>query len=66
MQVTLIWLGMIVIGALILCPAIAMLDLDPLPGDFLLHFGTMHIYMPFTESAILSGSLTLLFLVLRR
>ena len=66
MQAALIWLGMMVIGALILCPALAMLNLDPLPGDFTLQWGTAHFYMPFTESMIVSVSLTLLFLILRR
>ena len=55
-----------VIGALILCPVIAMLDLDPLPGDFTLRWETTHFYMPFTESLIVSVSLTLLFFLLRR
>jgi Protein of unknown function (DUF2905) len=66
MRERILWLGLMVIGALILCPAIAMLGLDPLPGDFTFHWGQTAIYMPFGTSLIVSVSLTLLFFLLRR
>ena len=66
MRGRIIWIAMVLIGALILCPAIAMLDLDPLPGDFSFTWGQTQIYMPFVSSLIVSVSLTLLFLLFRR
>ncbi len=56
----------ILLGAVILCPAVALFGFDPLPGDFHVNFGDIHIYMPLGTSLIASGALTLLFLFVRR
>lgn len=66
MRSRLIWIALILVGAVILCPAVAYMGLDPLPGDFTFTWGQTQIYMPFATSLIVSVSLTLLFLILRR
>jgi hypothetical protein len=61
------WIAIILIGAIVLAPAIGMIGLDPLlPGDFTLHVGNAHIYLPLGTAFAVSGSLTLLFLIMRR
>jgi len=61
------WIAIILIGAIVLAPAIGMIGLDPLlPGDFTLRLGSTHIYMPLGTSLAVSVSLTLLFLFMRR
>jgi hypothetical protein len=62
----LIWAGLMLIGALILSPAVALLGLDPLPGDFHFTIAETHVYLPLATSLIVSVSLTLLFFFLRR
>jgi hypothetical protein len=57
---------MVLLGALLLCPAVAFFGFDPLPGDFQVNYGDIHIYVPFGTSLIGSVALTLLFLVVRR
>ncbi len=42
----LVYLGVIVIGALIFSQAIALMDLDPLPGDILYDTDKWHIHIP--------------------
>jgi hypothetical protein len=66
MRKWLIWAGLMLVGALILSPAVALLGLDPLPGDFKFTIGQTHIYLPLATSLIASVSLTLLFFFLRR
>ena len=60
------WAVIILLGAVILCPAVAFFGFDPLPGDFHLNFGDIHLYVPLGTSLIASGALTLLFLIMRR
>jgi hypothetical protein len=60
------WAVIILLGALLLSPAVAYLGLDPLPGDFHVNFGDTHLYIPLGTSLIASGALTLLFLIMRR
>ncbi len=42
----LIYLGIFLVGALVLSQAIAMIDLDPLPGDILYDHENWHIHIP--------------------
>ena len=60
------WATIILLGALLLSPAVAYFNFDPLPGDFHLNFGDTHLYIPFGTSLIASAALTLLFFILRR
>jgi hypothetical protein len=60
------WALIVVLGGLLLSPAVAYFDLEPLPGDFHLTVGDMHLYIPLVTSMIPSGALTLLFLIMRR
>jgi hypothetical protein len=60
------WAMIVLAGALLLCPAVALFGFDPLPGDFSLNFGQSHIFVPLGTSMIASVALTLLFLLLRR
>ena len=62
----LIYLGIIVIGTLIFSQVIAMMDLEPLPGDILYDRGTLHIHIPVLYSLGTSVVLALLFWFLRR
>ena len=60
------WVLLMLAGAVILSPVVAMLGLDPLPGDFHMHFGETNLYVPLGTSLIASVALTLLFFTLRR
>lgn len=54
-------LGLLVIGALVLSPAIMALDVDPVPGDLALRLGQAHISIPLAYSLCASLGLTLLY-----
>ncbi|MGA9796376.1 MAG: DUF2905 family protein [Rhizomicrobium sp.] len=60
------WAVIILLGAVLLSPAVAYFDFSPLPGDFHLNFGDTHLYVPLGTSLIASVALTLLFLIMRR
>jgi hypothetical protein len=60
------WAVIILLGALVLSPAVAYFDFARLPGDMMLSFGETRFYAPFTSSLIASVVLTLLFWLLRR
>jgi DUF2905 family protein len=60
------WTVIILLGALILSPAVAYFDFAPLPGDIHVNYDNMHFYLPFTSSLIASVVLSLLFWLLRR
>lgn len=60
------WAVIVVLGALLLCPAVAYLDLTPLPGDIHVHYDDTQIYLPLASSLIGSVVLTLLFLIIRK
>ena len=62
----LVWILFMLVGAVVLAPAIAILGLEPLPGDITFMWGNAHIYLPFTTALIVSVSLTLLFFLFRR
>jgi hypothetical protein len=56
----------IVLGALVLSPVIALLQIAPLPGDVTFNWANHRIFLPFTQSLIASVSLALLFLWARK
>ena len=61
------WGLIILLGALVLCPAVAYFDfLPPLPGDIHFDYGNGLIYLPLASSLIASVFLTLLFWLLRK
>jgi hypothetical protein len=61
-----IGLGILVLGALILSPAIAYLGLDPVPGDFTFRNGDLHFTVPVAYSLCASAGLALLYYFLKR
>ena len=61
-----IQLLILVLGAVILAPIIMALELDPMPGDFVLALGTQHYHIPVLWSLCASGALALLYSVYRR
>lgn len=61
-----VFLGILGAGALVLCPAIAFFGIDPLPGDFHLNWNNHKFFLPLTQSLIASAALGLLFLVARK
>ena len=61
-----VFLGIILVGAVVLAPLVAMLDITPLPGDIRFNWGNQPVFLPFTQSAIASLALALLFLLARR
>jgi hypothetical protein len=54
------------IGSLALLPAVSMLELPRLPGDFTFQSDAFHIYLPFTSSFIAAALLSLLYFFLKR
>ncbi len=61
-----VFLGIIVMGALALAPMVAFLGIDPLPGDMTFNWQNHHVFLPFSQSLIASVSLALLFLWARK
>jgi len=61
-----IFLSILGAGALVLCPAIAYLGIEPLPGDIHIVWDNHKFFLPFTQSLIASASLGLLFLWARK
>jgi hypothetical protein len=59
-------LGILVVGAIMLSPAIAALGLDPVPGDIALNFGGFHLALPVTYSLCASTDLALLYWFMKR
>lgn len=62
----LIFLGILLAGALVLSPVIAFLEIDPLPGDLHLAWDNHKLFLPITQSLIASAVLGLLFLWARK
>jgi hypothetical protein len=56
----------LVVGAVILCPIVMALELDPMPGDFVLTWHTQHYPVPVLWSLCASGLLALSYLFYRR
>ena len=63
---SIVFLGVILLGAVVLAPLVAMLDITPLPGDIRFNWGNQPVFLPFTQSAIASLALALLFQLARR
>ena len=61
-----ILLLILVVGAVILAPAIMLAEPDPMPGDFVLAWSNQHYPVPVLWSLCASGALALLYLVYRR
>jgi hypothetical protein len=62
----LIILLILVVGAVILCPIVMALELDPMPGDFVLTWHNQHYPVPVLWSLCASGLLALSYLFYRR
>lgn len=56
----------LILGAAVLSPVIAALDLDRVPGDIAFHMGGANINIPVTYSLCASLGLALLYKVLKR
>ena len=63
---SLIFLGILVLGAAVLSPVIAFFGIDPLPGDVHVNWENHKFFLPFTQSMIASTVLGLLFLWARK
>jgi hypothetical protein len=61
-----IMLLILVVGGVILAPIVMQLELDPMPGDFVLKLGSQHYPVPVLWSLCASGALALLYSVYRR
>ncbi len=58
-------LGILLLGAMVLSPAIAVLDLDPISGDLAIGLGRSDIAIPVTYSLCASMGLTLLYCAMK-
>jgi hypothetical protein len=58
--------GIFIAGAVVLAPAIAFIGLDPLPGDFAIHLGSLNITVPVTYSLCASLDLGLFYYLMKR
>ncbi len=61
-----ILLLILVVGGVILAPIIMALDLDPMPGDFVLNWHNQHYPVPVLWSLCASGALALFYSFYRR
>jgi hypothetical protein len=62
----LILLMVLAVGAVVLCPMIIMLDLEPLPGDFHLTFANTRVNVPVIYSLCASAGLALFLSLMKR
>ncbi len=62
----LIYLGILLVGALLLSQAIAMMELEPLPGDIMYDKQNWHIHIPVLYSLGATAVLGLLIWFFRR
>ena len=58
-------LGILLLGAMVFSPAIAVLGLDPVPGNLALGLGHSHLAIPVTYSLCASMGLTLLYCAMK-
>jgi Protein of unknown function (DUF2905) len=58
--------GLLVLGALVLSPVIAALDLDPMPGDLAFRLGNTPVTIPVIYSLCASVGLGLLYNIMKR
>jgi hypothetical protein len=56
----------LIVGAVVLAPAVALIGLDPLPGDFTVTWNDMHIAVPAIYSLCASLALALFYLAMKR
>ncbi len=61
-----IYIGIFLVGALLLSQAIAMIDLDPLPGDIIYDRENWHIHIPVLYSLGTAAVLGLVIMFFRR
>jgi DUF2905 family protein len=61
-----IFLSIVILGALVLSPVVAQLGIHPLPGDLTFNWGTHKVFLPLAQSVIASIVLGLLFLWARK
>ncbi len=59
-------LVILAVGAVALAPAIALLGLDPMPGDFAVNQGDWHFTVPVTYSLCASLGLGLFYYLMKR
>jgi hypothetical protein len=60
------YLMILVLGAVILAPVVMALELEPMPGDFVLSWNNHPYHVPVIWSLCASGALTLLYSLYRR
>jgi hypothetical protein len=63
-----IFLGLMILllGAVVLSPAVAIFDFDPMPGDIAFHWGQARINIPVAYSLCASLGLALLYKIMKR
>jgi len=61
-----VMLLILVLGAVIMAPIVMALELDPMPGDFVLTWHNQHYPVAVLWSLCASGSLALLYSIYRR
>ena len=66
MRKLVIILLILVVGGVILAPIVMALDLEPMPGDFVLTWHNQHYPVPVLWSLCASGSFALLYSFYRR
>ena len=59
-------LGIMLVAAIALVPAISAIGLDPLPGDFTIDHGNWHMAVPVTYSLCASMGLGLFYYFMKR
>jgi hypothetical protein len=57
--------GILVLGAMILSPVVAVFNFDPLPGDFRFHWGNAVVAIPVIYSLCASAGLALLYKIVK-
>lgn len=57
---------LLILGAIVLSPAVAAFEFDPLPGDIAFHWGQGHVIIPVTYSLCASLGLGLLYKIMKR
>jgi protein-S-isoprenylcysteine O-methyltransferase Ste14 len=58
--------GILLLGAVVLSPAVAALGLDPLPGDIVFRWSNMPVVIPVTYSLCASVGLALFYKIMKR
>jgi len=58
---SIVFFGVLLLGAIVLSPVVAFLQIRPLPGDMTFNWASHRVFLPFTQSLIASVSLALLF-----